>query len=120
MVRKKYFPIFFLLLYLLFIFYITLYTRSFSLTQSCNPDFFWSYAAWAQGKPGYGKEILLNIALFVPLDFALPDNKTPGSGLTIIVGPNNSGKTTIIESIQAFNGYETGYRLQNISNSEFC
>ena len=40
MVRKKYFPIFFLLLYLLFIFYITLYTRSFSLTQSCNPDFF--------------------------------------------------------------------------------
>ena len=58
MVRKKYFPIFFLLLYLLFIFYITLYTRSFSLTQSCNPDLFWSYAAWAQGKPGYGREIL--------------------------------------------------------------
>ena len=71
MVRKKYFPIFFLLLYLLFIFYITLYTRSFSLTQSCNPDFFWSYAAWAQGKPGHGREILLNIALFVPLGYFL-------------------------------------------------
>ena len=48
----------------------------------------------------------------MPLNFALPDNKTPGSGLTIIVGPNNSGKTTIIESIQAFNGYETGYRYR--------
>ena len=61
MVRKFFFDLFFLLLYLLFIFYITLYTRSFSLTQSCNPDLFWSYAAWAQGKPGYGREILLNI-----------------------------------------------------------
>jgi len=71
MARKKYFPIFFLLVYLLFIFYITLYTRSFSLTQSCNPDLFWSYAAWVQGKPGHGREILLNIALFVPLGYFL-------------------------------------------------
>ena len=56
---------------MLFVFYITLYTRSFSLTQSCNPDLFWSYVAWAQGKPGYGREILLNIALFVPLGYFL-------------------------------------------------
>jgi len=41
------------------------------LTQSCNPDFFWSYAAWAQVKPGYGREILLNIVLFVPLGYFL-------------------------------------------------
>jgi len=41
------------------------------LTQSCNPDLFWSYAAWALGKPGYGREILLNIALFVPLGYFL-------------------------------------------------
>ena len=71
MARKNYFSIFFLLLYLLFIFYITLYTRCFSLTQSCNPDLFWSYAAWVQGKPGHGREILLNIALFVPLGYFL-------------------------------------------------
>ena len=32
---------------------------------------FWSYAAWAQGKPGHGREILLNIALFVPLGYFL-------------------------------------------------
>ena len=33
------------------------------------------------------------------LEFAVPDRKTPGSGLTLIVGQNNSGKTTIIESL---------------------
>ena len=41
------------------------------MTQSCNPELFWSYAAWAQGKPGHGREILLNIALFVPLGYFL-------------------------------------------------
>jgi len=33
------------------------------------------------------------------VDFAVPDEKKKGSGLTIIVGPNNTGKTTIIESV---------------------
>lgn len=37
------------------------------------------------------------------LQFALSNGKI-GSGLTIITGANNSGKTTIIESIRAFNG----------------
>ena len=32
------------------------------------------------------------------LDFAIPNNKN-GSGLTLIVGPNNTGKTTVIESL---------------------
>ena len=41
------------------------------MAQSCNPEFFWLYTAWAQGKPGYGREILLNIALFVPLGYFL-------------------------------------------------
>ena len=35
--------------------------------------------------------------------FSLPDGKREGSGLNIITGANNSGKTTIIESIRAFN-----------------
>ena len=39
--------------------------------------------------------------------FAIPDNENPGSGLTIITGANNSGKTTIIESIRAFNSSES-------------
>lgn len=39
--------------------------------------------------------------------FALPNKNTAGSGLTIITGPNNSGKTTIIESLRAFNSEST-------------
>ena len=31
--------------------------------------------------------------------FALPDNVNPGSGLTVMVEPNNSGKSTIIEAV---------------------
>ena len=33
------------------------------------------------------------------IHFAIPDNLTPGSGLTVLVGPNNSGKSTIIEAV---------------------
>lgn len=36
------------------------------------------------------------------IQFALP-NGAPGSGLTILVGANNSGKTTILEAIRSFN-----------------
>lgn len=39
--------------------------------------------------------------------FAIPNGEDFGSGLTIITGANNSGKTTIIESIRAFNGKES-------------
>lgn len=38
------------------------------------------------------------------LTFSLPDGRTVGRGLNIITGANNTGKTTIIESIRAFNG----------------
>ncbi len=38
------------------------------------------------------------------LHFSIPVNNKPGSGLNILVGSNNSGKTTIIESIQSFIG----------------
>lgn len=41
------------------------------------------------------------------IPFAIPNGETAGSGLTIITGANNSGKTTIIESIRAFNGSST-------------
>ena len=33
------------------------------------------------------------------ISFAMPDGQTLGSGLSIITGANNSGKTTIIEAI---------------------
>ena len=33
------------------------------------------------------------------IEFAVPDGIHEGSGLTILVGPNNSGKSTVIEAI---------------------
>lgn len=38
------------------------------------------------------------------IKFAIPNGKL-GSGLTFILGANNSGKTTISESLKAFNGH---------------
>ncbi|MFN4236871.1 MAG: ATP-dependent nuclease [Vogesella sp.] len=40
------------------------------------------------------------------IDFAIP-NGEPGSGLTIITGPNNSGKSSIIECLKARSGYNS-------------
>lgn len=42
------------------------------------------------------------------IKFALPDGKTNGSGITFLVGANNSGKTTILEAIKAFNNNGEG------------
>lgn len=44
-----------------------------------------------KGLRGFSKETNIN--------FAIPDNENIGSGLTVLVGPNNSGKSTIIEAI---------------------
>lgn len=46
------------------------------------------------GLRGFGEKKTIN--------FALP-NGTCGSGITIFVGANNSGKTTILESLRSFN-----------------
>lgn len=40
----------------------------------------------------------------ITIEFAKPDKEKDGSGLTVLVGPNNSGKSTILESLRAFNG----------------
>lgn len=37
------------------------------------------------------------------ISFAIPQEGVKGSGLTILVGSNNSGKTTILEAIRSFN-----------------
>lgn len=41
------------------------------------------------------------------IPFAIPNAQKLGSGLTIITGANNAGKTTIIEAIRAFNGSDS-------------
>ncbi|MDF4756724.1 AAA family ATPase, partial [Vibrio parahaemolyticus] len=38
--------------------------------------------------------------------FAEPDNVNEGSGLTVIVGSNNAGKSTIIEGLMAISQME--------------
>ena len=37
------------------------------------------------------------------IKFAVPDN-TSGSGLTVLVGPNNSGKTTVVNALRFVSG----------------
>ena len=51
------------------------------------------------GFRGFGKE--QNIT------FSLPNGKNEGSGLNILVGANNTGKSSIIEAIKAFNAVST-------------
>ena len=36
------------------------------------------------------------------IKFAVPNGTDEGSGLTVLVGPNNGGKSTIIEAIHLF------------------
>lgn len=38
------------------------------------------------------------------VDFAVADGANEGSGLTVVVGPNNAGKSTIYESLRMFAG----------------
>ena len=45
------------------------------------------------------------------LSFAIPDTQKMGSGITYIVGGNNSGKTTLIEGLSIKDG-------RNIKTSE--
>ena len=50
--------------------------------------------------------------------FAIPDKKTEGSGLTIIVGPNNSGKSTLIEAIHLLSNHKEiiSKEIRNLEN----
>lgn len=50
-----------------------------------------------------------------PLEFNIPDGKTPGSGLNIFVGENNSGKSTVFEGID-FLRDNTSKDLKDIKN----
>ena len=108
--RKKYVPLLFLAVYLLFIFYITLYSRSFSLIRTCRLELFWSYFQWAKGSADTGKQILLNIALFVPLGYFLLDvlrtwNLKRAGLWTVLI---SFGISASIETIQYVDGLGLG------------
>ena len=52
------------------------------------------------------------------LEFAVPDGR-PGSGLTLIVGPNNAGKTTLLEALLlGENGTSPGTKEKRFRASE--
>lgn len=51
------------------------------------------------------------------IDLAIPDGKTPGSGLTVITGPNNAGKSSILECMRARNGYQTSSFSAGVRNA---
>jgi len=54
-----------------------------------------------------------------PIELKLPDGKTPGSGLNILVGENGTGKTTFLEAINFLT--ESKYSIQNrLSINDFC
>lgn len=115
---KKSVPFLFLCIFLLFIFYITLYTRTFTLTQSCQLDLFWSYREWMKGRPGFAREILLNIALFVPLGYflshVLDSCKVKRYGL--VAGLLALAVSSAVEVIQYVDGLGLG-ELDDIFNN---
>lgn len=54
------------------------------------------------------------------ISFAIPDGINEGSGLTVLVGPNNSGKSTIIEAFHILNSPNNSIpkSMRNIINEE--
>ena len=113
--NKNYIYILLSLVYLLLILYITLFSRHGRHLQTCRVDLFWSYLLWFKGNSGLGKEILLNIALFVPYGYflsqALTDydeviGQAPCNKITSWVLPLGIGLITsaFIESAQYYYG----------------
>ena len=50
------------------------------------------------------------------INLALPNKQREGSGLTIITGANNSGKSTVIEALRARSGHQTPSFSEGIRN----
>ena len=56
---------------MLIVLYITLLSRSSSFVYRYEPTLFWSYRDWFLGDTSTGRQILENIALFIPFGFML-------------------------------------------------
>ncbi len=68
--RRKYNWIF-VIIYTACILYITLFSRTPSLSHIVRPTPLWSYIRWLEGNGSSGRSILLNIVLFIPIGFFL-------------------------------------------------
>lgn len=69
--KNKYYSGIITAFYLAFVLYITLLARTPSLTTSFHTRLLWSFFKWFSGNATYGRSIILNIGLFVPLGFFL-------------------------------------------------
>lgn len=69
--RKQGLAILFLLIYVFAVIWFTVLNRAVRY-HVARFELFWSYRAWLAGDTGIGREILLNIALFIPLGLLLP------------------------------------------------
>jgi len=58
------------------------------------------------------------IVSYQELKLAIPDNKNPGSGLTILVGPNGGGKSTFLEIISLIGNNSDEIMIQEIARNE--
>jgi len=82
----------FLAISFLFILFITILSREPTLTQTVHFSFLWSYLS-----RGHGKQIILNIALFIPFGYFLATLTRPRRALLI-----GLGTSLCIELIQFF------------------
>lgn len=54
----------------------------------------------------------------VGLDLNVPDNKNPGSGLTVLIGENNSGKSSIISALSKLRPESRVYEIDKKDSSK--
>ncbi len=52
------------------------------------------------------------------IDFGIPTDRREGSGLTVITGANNSGKSTVIEALRARSGSQTPSFSEGVRNKQ--
>lgn len=58
------------IIYFLTVLRFTVFNRSVQFSAA-PPELFWSYKAWFAGDANLGREILANIAMFIPFGFLL-------------------------------------------------
>ena len=87
-------------IYVLCLLYITLFSRSRSLSRALSLNLFRAYKLWFAGSGGRGKAILQNITLFIPCGYLL-STVLPSKRCSILAGALLS---LVIETTQYYTG----------------
>ena len=117
--RKRYIVsnLFLLVICTLAILYITLLSRAPSLVRDYTIDPFHTYRSWFAGSSFHRKEILQNIALFIPCGFFLTtflSGKKPFIFLVFLIG---LGISLLVEVMQYYTGRGTADAGDVINNT---